>query len=310
MKPHVSISLVSFLVGALALQAQTSSSGSGTGSNSSTGSSGGSYQSGSSGSSGSTGSSSSGGSYGSSQTGSGSSSSRDTSMSSSGSGSMNSSGDKLSWTDKRFVTKAADDGKAEVQIAQLAAQRATNPDVKQFAERMVRDHTAVNQELMGIASSKNVKLDQDNDKDRAYNKLAKKSGEDFDREFVQHMVDEHEKDVKLFEKAASDAKDPEIRGFASKHVGHLREHLQIVQGLQASVMPTGRSDTSSGRSGTSTSGSTNSSDSSSGSTSSGVSGSSTNSSSDTTNSSGSSTSPNSSGSSGSSSSSTRPSTSR
>ena len=62
------------------------------------------------------------------------------------------------------------------------------------------------------------------------------------------MVDEHEKDIKMFEKAASDAKDPEVRAFASKHVGSLREHLQTAQNLRQSLMPTGRMDDRSGRS--------------------------------------------------------------
>jgi putative membrane protein len=159
-----------------------------------------------------------------------------------------SSSGKLSWGDRRFVTKAADGGQAEVQTAQLAAQRATNPEVKTFAQKLVDDHTKVNSELMTIASQKNVKIDTDDDKDRAYNRLNKKSGSEFDQEFVEHMIDEHEKDIKMFEKAASDAKDPEIRAFASKHVGHLREHLQTAQGLRQSVMPTGRDGSSSGRS--------------------------------------------------------------
>ena len=156
--------------------------------------------------------------------------------------------DKLSWGDRRFVTKAADSGQAEVQLAELAAQRATNPEVKSYAQKLVDDHTKVNSELMSLASQKNIKVDADDDQDRAYKRLNKKSGSEFDQEFVEHMIDEHEKDVKMFEKAASDAKDPELRSFASKHVSHLREHLQQAQNLRQSVMPTGRTDSSSGRS--------------------------------------------------------------
>jgi len=193
------------------------------------------------------------------------------------------SSNRLSWMDRRFVNKAADDGKAEVQIAQLAAQRATNPEVKSFAQKMVDDHTQVNNELTSLAGQKNVKLDNDDDKDRAYKRLNKKSGADFDQEFVEHMIDEHEKDIKLFEKAAKDAKDSDLRAFASKHLDHLREHLQIAQGLRQSVMPTGRTDSSSGRS---TSGGTSSS----GSFGSGSSGTSSSGSSDTSTGSGSSTS--------------------
>jgi putative membrane protein len=159
-----------------------------------------------------------------------------------------SSKDKLSWGDRHFVTKAADGGKDEVAIAQLAATQASNSEVKAFAQKLVDDHTKVNEELTGIAQQKNVKLENDDDHDRSYKRLAKKSGMEFDRDFVEHMIDDHEKDIKMFEKAAKDAKDSEVRAFASKHVDHLREHLKIAQGLRATVMPTGRMDDSSGRS--------------------------------------------------------------
>jgi putative membrane protein len=152
------------------------------------------------------------------------------------------SGEKLSWTDRRFVSKTADSGQDEVQLAQLAAQRAMNPEVRQFAERLVKDHTAVNDELKGIASSKNVKIDRDDGKERAYRRLNAKAGAEFDQEFVEHMIDSHEDGIRRFEKAAKDAKDPEIRSFAAKHVDHLRQHLQQAQSLQASTMPTGRTD--------------------------------------------------------------------
>lgn len=155
---------------------------------------------------------------------------------------------KLSWSDKRFVTKAADDGQAEVQTAQLAATKAANADVREFAQKLVTDHTQVNSELMSLASGKGVTIDKDDGHDRAYNRLNKKSGSEFDQEFVEHMIDEHEKDIKLFEKASTEAKDSEVRAFASKHLGHLREHLQQAQNLRQSAMPTGRTDDSSGAS--------------------------------------------------------------
>lgn len=174
------------------------------------------------------------------------------------------SSDKLSWSDKRFVTKAADDGQDEVALAKLATEKANNPDVRNFAQQLVQDHTQVNSELMSIANSKNVKLDKDDStKDRTYRRLSKASGQDFDREFVEHMVDEHEKDIKMFEKEANNAKDQELKEFASKHVDHLRQHLAQAQQLQQSIVPTGRSDreswksqSSSGSSSSSNTGST------------------------------------------------------
>jgi len=177
-------------------------------------------------------------------------------MSTSGTGSMNSSGGKLGFMDRHFVTKAADDGQAEVQLAQLAASQASNSEVRSFAQKLVDDHTAVNQELMGIASSKGVKLDKDDAQDRTYRRLAKKSGSDFDREFIEHMIDDHEKCIKMFEKASNDAKDTEIRGFASKHLADLKDHLARAQSLRQTVMPTGREDDNSGRANASGAGTT------------------------------------------------------
>ena len=169
--------------------------------------------------------------------------------------STSSTSEKLSWMDRRFVTKTADGNNDEVALAKLAAEKATNPDVRNFAQKLVDDHTAMGTELTDLAGQKNVKLDKDNDKDRAYKRLSKKSGDEFDREFVEHMIDEHEKDIKMFEKESTDAKDAELREFASKNLAHLREHLAMAQNLRSSTMPTGRTDKSSGHSTKSSTGS-------------------------------------------------------
>lgn len=154
------------------------------------------------------------------------------------------SGHKLGFMDRRFVNKAADAGMAEVSLAQLASERASNPEVKRFAQQIVQDHTQVNNELMSLAGQKGVKLDQDDGKDRFYKRLSDRSGADFDEEFVEHMIDQHESDIKLFEKASQGAKDADLRSFAAKHVDHLRQHLKTAQSLRSSIVPTGRDSTS------------------------------------------------------------------
>lgn len=164
----------------------------------------------------------------------------------------NSSGkDKLSWGDRHFLRKAADGGESEVALGQLAQEKASNPDVRQFGQTLVQDHTQADSQLMQIAQEKNVKIDQDNEKDRTYKRLSKMSGSDFDREFVDHEVDDHEKDIKMFEKEAQNAKDPDVRQFASTVLPKLREHLAMAQRLQNSIVPT--SNTSTGFSGSSNS---------------------------------------------------------
>ncbi len=148
--------------------------------------------------------------------------------------------DKLSWSERHFVEKAAKGGMSEVALGQLASQQASNPDVKSYGETLVRDHQMANSQLMQIAQQKNVKMDKDEDgKDHFYKSLSKKSGTDFDREFVDHEVKDHKKDVKEFEKMAQDAKDPDLKNFAAQTLPKLREHLATAQRLQQSIEATG-----------------------------------------------------------------------
>lgn len=159
-------------------------------------------------------------------------------------GRMTVSSEKLGWMERRWITKTADAGTTEVELAQLATEQATNPDVKKYAQMLVDAHTKVNDELKGIASAKGLKLEsEDLGSDRAYKRLSKKTDMDFDREFVEHMIDSHEDSIKRFEKASADAKDTDIRAFAAKHVDHLREHLAKAETLRTTIMPTGRVDT-------------------------------------------------------------------
>lgn len=162
---------------------------------------------------------------------------------------QSSSSQKLDWRDRHFVEKAAKGGQSEVALGQLAQDKASNPDVKAFAQSLVQDHSNANSQLMQLAQQKNVQVKQeDATKDHMYKRLSKASGQQFDREFVQNQIRDHEKDIKMFEKEAKDAKDPDVRNFASQVLPKLREHLAMAQRLKQSIVPTGRSGANSWRS--------------------------------------------------------------
>lgn len=140
---------------------------------------------------------------------------------------------KLSRTDRDFIEDAAKGGMFEVQSGQLAQQKASDPAVKEFANRLVQDHTKANDELKQIAQTKNVTM-PDKEKwgeRREVSKLGKLSGAAFDREFTQRAVKDHEKDIKDFEKATSKVKDPDVKAWAEKQLPALREHLAMAQKL-------------------------------------------------------------------------------
>ena len=147
------------------------------------------------------------------------------------------SGNALPRADHSFITEAAKGGLAEVELGNLAKDKAQNQQVKDFAARMVQDHSKANDELKTIASSKGVQLPTEVDKStqKEKDKLSKLSGAKFDREYMSHMVKDHKKDVKEFSKEAKSAKDTEVKNFASTTLPTLQEHLQMAQSTEQAV---------------------------------------------------------------------------
>jgi putative membrane protein len=140
--------------------------------------------------------------------------------------------DLASASDRKFIEKAAAGGLAEVKLGQLAMDKGTSPQVKDFGKRMVDDHGKANDELKEIASKKNFPMPTDLDtKDKAtYDKLSKLSGAAFDKAYMDAMVKDHDADVKEFKKEASLASaDPDLKSFAGKTVKVLEEHQQMAR---------------------------------------------------------------------------------
>jgi putative membrane protein len=140
---------------------------------------------------------------------------------------------------KEFVRKAAAAGQDEVQMGQLGAQKATNPQVKAYAEKMVKDHSAANKELMAAAQSKNLDLPKGPDmmhKGMMEKMDHQKADQDFDHDFMQGMVKDHQKAVDLYQSAANSKDvDPEFRALAQKTLPKLQEHLKEAQALEQKV---------------------------------------------------------------------------
>ena len=145
--------------------------------------------------------------------------------------------DQLARGDRKFIEEAAGNGMFEVQVAQLAASKATDPQVKSYASMLVDHHTAANNELVKIANARAVELPAAPKRAlrRDVEKLGKKNGAEFDREFVREIgIKAHEKDIKLFQKASKDVKDAELKAFVDKTLPTLRDHLAQAQKLPQS----------------------------------------------------------------------------
>jgi putative membrane protein len=143
------------------------------------------------------------------------------------------SANQLDTADRTFVKKAAEGGLAEVELGQLATQKASDDEVKKFGQRMVDDHTKANDQLKQVAATLGVQVpDHLSAKDQATkDRLQKLSGAQFDRAYMNDMVKDHTKDVVEFRHASKMAKNSEVKNFASQTLPTLEDHLKEAKNI-------------------------------------------------------------------------------
>jgi putative membrane protein len=139
--------------------------------------------------------------------------------------------------DAKFATTAAAGGMAEVEIGKLAAQKSTNDQIKSFANMMVTDHGKANDTLMAIAKTKNITLPTalDADHQKKYDDLSKLSGKDFDKAYVDAMVDGHKKTLTLMQDESKNGKDADLKAFATKIAPTVQMHLDAINKIHDSM---------------------------------------------------------------------------
>ncbi len=141
--------------------------------------------------------------------------------------------------DAEFAVKAADAGLAEIALAKLALEKATDERIKQLAGMMADEHEKIQGELETLADKHNITLPPTASADHVENQreLMEKSGSEFDREYLTLMTDEHRKVVALFEDAADDAQHPDVKAFAANILPELERHHQHAVALRDSIVP-------------------------------------------------------------------------
>jgi putative membrane protein len=153
-----------------------------------------------------------------------------------GTGTAASAQQALSEQDREFAMRASQSGMAEVEASQLAVSKANSEEVRAFAQRMVRDHTATNEELMRILRGKNLSVPTQPDAEHRAQVDAMRAmdAEAFERAYMQDMgVRAHQDAVSLYERQAREGSDPDLRAFASRTLLALREHLAMAEQVAA-----------------------------------------------------------------------------
>ena len=167
----------------------------------------------------------------------------------SASSAANSGSSPSSNPDQDFVTKAAQGNSAEIELGKMVAAKTKDPNVKQFAQMMVKDHTTALNQLQELAQSKNLNLNDNlpDDAKSLQQKLSSDTGKQLDKDYMDGMVQDHQKDVQEFTDQSQNAKDPDVKQWASKTLPVLQKHLQQAQQIDAKLNK-GKSSGSSGSS--------------------------------------------------------------
>jgi putative membrane protein len=140
-------------------------------------------------------------------------------------------------TEADFWAKAAEGGMAEVELSKLAQTKATNPEVKKFAQQMVTDHTKANGELKALAGKLKVTLpaDLNSNHKSTMEKLGTLSGADFDKAYVDAMVSDHNDAVNLFQGEADGGTTEEVKTWAAKTLPTLKSHQTMIKDIQSKM---------------------------------------------------------------------------
>jgi len=139
--------------------------------------------------------------------------------------------------DMGFVREAASGNLMEIQLGQLAQNKASNPAVKQFAQRMVADHNNLENQLTSVASTggQSFTPTMDSRHQNQINKLQGLSGAEFDRNYMSLMIRAHQRDVTNFQTQSQSANSAQVRTLATNSLPVLQQHLSLAQQVGAQV---------------------------------------------------------------------------
>jgi putative membrane protein len=134
-------------------------------------------------------------------------------------------------SDPLFAAAAATGGLAELTISELGVQKATDPELRQFSQQMIAEHTRMNQQLMTLAAQKGIPVPRAVDPRSQFcaQSLAGLSGREFDRCYAKAQLVAHMDSVAMFEAEAQRGQDPDVKTLAAQSLARIQEHLRMIK---------------------------------------------------------------------------------
>ncbi|MCD6034820.1 MAG: hypothetical protein K0R63_561 [Rickettsiales bacterium] len=136
---------------------------------------------------------------------------------------------RMDISDEEFVNKASLSNLFEIESSQVALQRSEDEDVREFADRMIKDHTELKKSMKSALDGAKLRSDLmltalDKPYRKKIDKLREVADKNFDKEYISLQEDEHEKAIKLYERYGEKGKTQVLRTFATNTLPLLREH--------------------------------------------------------------------------------------
>lgn len=153
-----------------------------------------------------------------------------------------SAGAGVSRSDAQLMERIAQANLAEIETGKLAVAKAQSPQVKQFGQHMIDEHTAMLSEGSQLAAAKGMSMPRSPDlKHQALSKkLEMTSSASFDRAYMQQMVADHNNTLELLQQAMAQASDPQLRAHAQKAIPHVQQHLEMARRLTGDLVGSAR----------------------------------------------------------------------
>lgn len=133
--------------------------------------------------------------------------------------------------ERNFLQSAAEINATEIETGKLAESQSTDPNIKKIGQDLVRDHTAANQQLEKLASSKGLSITAQptSFQQRMISSLQQKSGDEFNKQFLRQTTFAHQRAVSMFERASRRAQDPDIKSWAAQMLPSLQSHVAMLK---------------------------------------------------------------------------------
>ncbi len=150
-------------------------------------------------------------------------------------------GGRAGVNDGLFAAAATDGNLSELTLSQLGVQKATDPELKRFSQRMIDEHNRMGQEMATLLAQKGLRVPQMVDVRSQFcaESLAGLSGEEFDRCYAKAQLVAHMDSLAMFEAEAERGLDPNIKALAAKFVPHIKAHLEEIKPIAKRCMREG-----------------------------------------------------------------------